>query len=191
MRATKTCTKCGQTKPIQEFPLCRGQHRARCNPCHVSDVGEWQRRNRDRVNKAHRERRWAKYGKPRPPYSPKERWILRIAARTKWMLRNPGAMDAARRKWCKRNPHKQAANCRLQQARRRRAVPKWANHKAMRKFYAEARRLTFVTGVPHEVDHIVPITSEIVCGLHCEANLRVISKRDNRQKHNRHWPDMP
>jgi 5-methylcytosine-specific restriction endonuclease McrA len=45
--------------------------------------------------------------------------------------------------------------------------------------------------VKHEVDHIVPLKSPLVCGLHVEHNLQVIPATQNRRKHNRVWPDMP
>lgn len=50
---------------------------------------------------------------------------------------------------------------------------------------------TSMTGILHEVDHIVPLTSAVVCGLHNEHNLRVLSASMNRSKGNRYWPDMP
>jgi hypothetical protein len=43
----------------------------------------------------------------------------------------------------------------------------------------------------HDVDHIVPLTSKFVCGLHCEANLQYLPSRVNQSKKNRYWPDMP
>lgn len=64
------------------------------------------------------------------------------------------------------------------------AMPRWANETEIRKFYTEATRLTEETGIPHEVDHIVPLRSPIVCGLHVSANLRVITKAENRIKSN-------
>jgi hypothetical protein len=46
-------------------------------------------------------------------------------------------------------------------------------------FYAEARRLTRELGVPHEVDHIVPVTRG---GRHEPSNLQVITKQANLAK---------
>lgn len=40
------------------------------------------------------------------------------------------------------------------------------------------------------VDHIVPLQSNWVCGLHCEANLRVIPGAENESKRNFWWPQM-
>lgn len=46
------------------------------------------------------------------------------------------------------------------------------------------------------VDHIVPLIGKIngkivVCGLHCEANLQIMSIEDNKRKGHTLWPDMP
>jgi len=59
----------------------------------------------------------------------------------------------------------------------------------------EANRLSKIRrkifGVPFDVDHVVPLVSDIVCGLHNEFNLRVIPASTNRSKGNRFWPNMP
>jgi hypothetical protein len=47
------------------------------------------------------------------------------------------------------------------------------------------------TGLQHDVDHVVPLVSGLVCGLHNEANLSVIPASLNRSKGNRFWPGMP
>jgi len=46
-------------------------------------------------------------------------------------------------------------------------------------FYEKARRLTKETGVPHEVDHIVPCSKG---GLHCPTNLQVLTAVENNAK---------
>lgn len=76
-------------------------------------------------------------------------------------------------------------------AAEKQATPSWVNRSAMRAIYKEAVRLSELTGIPHHVDHIVPLQSPWVCGLHCEANLQILPYYENQSKSNRVWPDMP
>ncbi len=64
------------------------------------------------------------------------------------------------------------------------ATPRWANRKKILEIYIERERLTLETGIAHDVDHIVPIVHPLVCGLHCEFNLRVVEATENRKKSN-------
>lgn len=52
-------------------------------------------------------------------------------------------------------------------------------------FYDEAKRLTETTGIQHEVDHIVPLIHEKVCGLNVPWNLQILNKKENRKKQNK------
>lgn len=63
-------------------------------------------------------------------------------------------------------------------------MPAWADKKAIKAIYAEATRLTLETGVLHQVDHIIPITSPYVSGLHVAENLQVLTRKANAEKHN-------
>lgn len=65
------------------------------------------------------------------------------------------------------------------------AIPKWYNETEVTAFFAEAEKLGFT------VDHIIPIQSKIVCGLHVQNNLQFLTFSENAAKGNRHWPDMP
>lgn len=80
-------------------------------------------------------------------------------------------------------------------ARRRatklRATPGWANSRAIGLWYAGAKTMTQLAGSPYHVDHIVPLRSKLVCGLHVEHNMQLLTQAENSSKHNRHWPEMP
>ena len=63
------------------------------------------------------------------------------------------------------------------------ATPLWRNKKAIIAIYKEARRLSVLTGIKYEVDHVVPIQGLRVCGPDVEFNLKMISKIENNRKH--------
>lgn len=92
-----------------------------------------------------------------------------------------------RRKAPERENEKNARRNRV----RKGATPAWADLDKVLEIYRLAQQLSRQTGAPYHVDHIVPLQSDIVCGLHCEANLQVLPALINLQKHNRVWPDMP
>ncbi len=89
----------------------------------------------------------------------------------------------------KRNPAKSAAKVANRKAIKLSATPKWANTKDIEVIYEKCKRLTKWLGVKHHVDHIVPLNSKLVCGLHVDDNLQIIPAIDNIIKGNRIWPN--
>lgn len=69
-------------------------------------------------------------------------------------------------------------------------IPKWADMRAINEVYKERKRIELETGIPHEVDHIVPLHGKLVCGLHVHYNLRVITKDENQAKRNNFVDDL-
>lgn len=68
--------------------------------------------------------------------------------------------------------------------KRDKSMPPWADKKAIKALYVEARRLSASTGVKYEVDHIIPSNHPLVCGLHVECNLQIITEFENITKSN-------
>lgn len=60
----------------------------------------------------------------------------------------------------------------------------WADAVAIATVYAAAARVSRCLGVPHHVDHDIPLQGKRVSGLHVPLNLRVIPATLNLRKHN-------
>lgn len=108
----------------------------------------------------------------------------------KWNAENQVRRREIANDW--RKLHKDQVNALYarRRAAKNNAVPKWANHFFINEAYHLARLRTKVTGIAWSVDHIVPLQSKFVCGLHVEHNLQVIPLSENKAKNNRYWPDM-
>lgn len=66
----------------------------------------------------------------------------------------------------------------IYKSRLKNAMPLWADKDKIREIYKKARALGM------HVDHIIPIRGKTVSGLHCEANLQLLSPMDNIRKSN-------
>ena len=87
-----------------------------------------------------------------------------------------------------RNPDYYKSLTSVRKRRHRSATPKWITPEqklAMRQLYLQAMELTKLTGERYVVDHIVPLISDEVCGLHVPWNLRVITQDENLRKSNK------
>ena len=109
------------------------------------------------------------------------------AARDAWREANPDA----NRIWARKNRDKRCASTNKRKAAIRNAIPGWANHFFIDEAYSLASLRTKVFGFKWHVDHVIPLQSKLVCGLHVENNLRVIPGTENMKKYNSRWPDMP
>lgn len=71
------------------------------------------------------------------------------------------------------------------------AWPEWCvADPRFKQIYREAARRR-KRGENVQVDHIVPIISKVVCGLHVPWNLQIITELENNRKSNKWWPDNP
>jgi hypothetical protein len=90
--------------------------------------------------------------------------------------------------WKSRNQLQVLADNKVRRRKHRQATPPWLTRKQkteIRQIYQIAITMTKTTGEQYVVDHIVPLRSEFVCGLHVPWNLRVITQEENLKKSNR------
>lgn len=162
----KTCNKCQVSKVDAEFSRNGKYLRSHCKECRAIYEADWRKKSPDFAEKNREKYR---------------EWYYKDPARTK-------AMKAA---WVANNRAKWNSKTARHNATKLRATPKWAAPEKVEEFYFAADFLGMVTGEWYHVDHIVPLQSKLVCGLHTEQNLQVLPASDNLRKSNRHWPDSP
>ena len=93
-----------------------------------------------------------------------------------------------RNAWKANNKTQIRADTKARRRKHREATPPWLTRKQkseIRQLYQIAITMTQTTGEQYVVDHIVPLRSHEVCGLHVPWNLRVITQEENLKKSNK------
>jgi hypothetical protein len=173
----KQCKKCKKSKELHEFYKSKTNKYGVMNLCKICDNFKrdtWRDANRNTVNvtnQIYKKNNPDKVKKWEKNYYNNNIEKIKIKAKIQRKV-DSGKVNA---KTAKRR------------AQKLHATPKWltAEHLLeIQKFYIKAAELTKSTGIPHEVDHIVPLQGENVSGLHTPWNLQVLTKSENRAKCN-------
>ncbi len=96
-------------------------------------------------------------------------------------------IKAYQQAWKERNTLWVRADTKARRRKHREATPAWLTRtqKAqIRHIYQIAITMSKTTGKQYVVDHIYPLRSEAVCGLHVPWNLRILTQEDNLRKSN-------
>jgi len=111
--------------------------------------------------------------------------ICKAARRIKYHSENKAKEKIRRRKYYQANKRTEIANRSAYGRRRieRQATPPWASKKIMIKLYREGH----LSGM--HVDHIIPLTNNMVCGLHWEENMQLLTPEANIAKGNKFIED--
>jgi hypothetical protein len=187
-----TCAKCNKTLPVDCFKSQQVAGSTRnpkspnrqCKDCERAWHKEWARKQRLKKGMV-------------PNDSPEV--IARVAATKQrkreqnlvrlqeWAKTIPNETQKEMRKKCwerytERNPMAPRMACAKRRAAKRNAVTKWGSD-GIEDVYLEAKYFQM------EVDHIIPLVSKIVCGLHNVFNLQLLKKSENSIKRNKFNPD--
>ncbi len=171
----KKCCVCREQKPYSEFHKARTRGDGfanRCKDCQSSYQKAWRVGKEDSLRA---------YGRA---YFRSNRETFR-ASRKEYYARNKDSARIAALMWAKMNPGRASANKKKYKVLKSSAIPKWADFEKISLVYEKARALGW------EVDHVVPLNSPIVCGLHVWENLQLLDRGLNAEKSNKAWPDQP
>lgn len=162
----KTCRK-----GLHQYP----PDKKRCPNCQREWSRRWQEKNKKQL--LDNVRSWNEQNKDRVREN-----------RRRWREKNRDRVRETKRCWNRKNSDKVRASVMLRITQKKNATPPWADQAAIKAIYAEAVRLEQKTGIRHHVDHIYPLTSPYVCGLHVAENLQILPGPENLSKGNRTWP---
>ena len=167
------------------FKLCRkGLHQyaaeaKMCPDCRKQYMEQWRNKNKKRTE--------VKDKKYRKQYYQEHKEKLKKQNK-EWKEKNRKRHLELCSNWHKNNPEKSRALYAKQRANKKQAVAPWADLEKIKKIYKKAIELTRQTGIVHHVDHVYPLTSKYMCGLHVETNLQILTAEENIAKSNRVWP---
>lgn len=193
----KLCKKCNTTKPVSEFAKNKNRKdglNGFCKACVNSyridnEAYRLRKIEAHKENKEHNNARTARWRKNNADYAK--------AYMQEWLKDNKDKKAESDRLWKQNNREyiRNAYRARMiadnakRNAIKRNAMPRWANNDEIKNIYNKAQELK-ANGILVEVDHIVPLRSKYVCGLHVENNLQILTREENAKKGNRYWPQM-
>lgn len=193
----KTCTKCGETLPPSAFfkeKRNKDGLRSACKACLGKQNKSWRVRNNydpSDYNKQYRkDNAETLKAKQKSYYESRKEKI--IEANAAWAKAHPDKRKQYTKQHYQSNKAKRKHYVEIRRQKERQCTPLWLTKEQweeMESFYWLAKDLQVVTGEPYEVDHIIPLSGETVCGLHVPWNLQVLPRDINRSKSNRLEPE--
>jgi len=182
---TQVCTKCRLEKPLSEYYFRKDtqKHRRDCQDCR----SKYNKTYHKAYRKANLEKRRAnnkawREANPERWRASARAWVKnnlekRRAADIAWRKANAEKHRASVRAWAKNNPEKRRSYVAKRRAAKLKATPAWADLREIQDFYEACPP-------GHHIDHIFPLISDKMCGLHVRSNLQYLPAKENIRKKN-------
>lgn len=190
----KRCPKCNEVKESVEFAKDKSRSdglTSQCKVCRRAAFQKWYSENAG-YEAAKSAERWAANREAlcaRMRALRAERREERNARQRAFTAAHPGHNTVHHARWARKNRAVMTAAQVERKARLTHQTPAWFDAAEVGAVYAFCQAWSKATGVPHHVDHIVPLKGSVVRGFHVADNLRILPARDNQRKGNRTWPD--
>lgn len=102
-----------------------------------------------------------------------------------WRIQNPDKYKESIKRYVLDHKAERIAAANARKACKLQRTPSWSDLSKIREIYKECSVISKSTGIPHHVDHIVPLQGKLVCGLHVPNNLQILPAGENLKKHNK------
>ena len=102
-----------------------------------------------------------------------------------YSLKNSEKIKIKNKKYKLKNPHLAAEHTMKRLIKKKQGSLNNYDKKNIEIIYKECSKISKETRIKHNVDHIIPLTNEMVCGLHVSWNLQILTKSENVIKKNK------
>lgn len=96
--------------------------------------------------------------------------------------KNKSAYKSRNQQWRQANPARVAYHSRIRDRVLKLQTPPWAEHALIDQLYKKRDELNKALQLDLQVDHVIPLVSDSVCGLHCWNNLQLLEGSLNAAK---------
>lgn len=188
---SKICRVCKKEKAVELFSNSKWEKDGKKRSCKACDKiirdskrGEINRQKREHYRK-NRERLLSNV---KEYYKNNKEKVL--SYQENYYRENSDKVKQRTKKYKKKNKDSYYAREAKRRAMKVKATPKWFDELddlLVKEAFSLARQRVKETGIDWHVDHLVPLKSKKVCGLHCADNIQVIPALFNLKKNNK-WP---
>lgn len=177
----KKCSKCNLAKSLSEFSRCSARAdglQNYCKSCAAKKTKTWQNSNQDDYRQL--VKKWKENNKERVR-------DINNNYRKLYYEKYPENVKLSKKKWRDKNKHLISiySACRRKQIDRQSVKLSKDMLIEIKSIYDQSKILSEQTGIPHHVDHIIPLKAKMCSGLHVPWNLQIITASENVRKGNR------
>lgn len=177
----KKCSKCNFEKSLSEFSRCSAKKdglQNYCKCCAAQKTKTWQNYNQDDYRQL--VKKWKENNKERVR-------DINNNYRKLYYEKHPENVKLSKKKWRDKNKHLISiySACRRKQIDRQSVKLSKDMLIEIKSIYDQSKILSEQTGIPHHVDHIIPLKAKMCSGLHVPWNLQIITASENVRKGNR------
>lgn len=207
MNGMKTCSKCGETKPLETFGKRAANHDGydgRCKTCVSAYSAAHYQNNKSKRQK--QQKAWYEANKDRFAVQSKQyyeankehknaqrriRYVSNreseLAKNAEYRAKNHATLRAKDREYYQNNKAAWLGYVAQRRSVKLQRTPAWADKERIQAYYDVCAFFNEVNGyAKYHVDHVIPLQGKTVSGLHVHNNLQVITADENLRKGAKH-----